>query len=48
MGDGRSDCVTVAGDKLLNVDALLRIGGELPLPASVSHSKDALVQKVST
>lgn len=47
LGDGRAEDVIVAGDKLSNVDALLKIGGELPLPSSVSHSKDALAQKVS-
>ena len=47
MGDGRAEDVVVAGDKLSNVDALLKIGSELPLPSSVSHSRDALAHKVS-
>lgn len=47
MGDGQSTGVVVAGDKLSNVDELLGIGGELPLPSSVSHSKDALTKKVN-
>ena len=47
MGDGRAEDVVVAGDKLSNVDALLKIGSELPLPLSVSHSRDALAHKVS-
>ena len=47
MGDGRADDIVVAGDKLSNVDALLKIGSELPLPSSVSRSRDALAHKVS-
>lgn len=46
MGDGRAEDVVVAGDKLSNVDALLKIGSELPLPSSISHSRDALAHKV--
>ena len=47
MGDGKAEDVVVAGDKLSNVDALLKIGNELPLPLSISHSKGALARKVS-
>ena len=47
MGDGQTEGIVVAGDKLSSVDALLEIGGELPLPSSVSHSRDALAKKVN-
>ncbi len=47
VGDGLADDVVVAGDKLSNVDALLKIGSELPFPSSISHSRDALARKVS-
>ena len=47
VGDGQTDGVVVAGDKLFSVEALLKKGGELPLPSSVSRSKDALTQKVN-
>ena len=47
MGDGRAEDVVVAGDKLSSVDALLKIGSELSLPTSISHSQNALAQKVS-
>ena len=47
IGDGKMEDVVVAGDKLSNVDALLKIGDELPLPSSVGRSKDALAQRVS-
>ena len=47
MGDGRTEGVVVAGDKLSNVDALLEIGGELPVPSSVSRSRDALAKRVN-
>ena len=46
IGDGRSVDVVVAGDKLSNVDELIRIGGGLPLPSSIRHSRDALAEKV--
>lgn len=46
IGDGRSVEVVVAGDKLSNVDELIKIGGDLPLPSSIRHSRDALAEKV--
>ena len=47
MGDGQSEGIVVAGDKLSSVDTPLEIGGELPLPSSVSHSRDALARQVN-
>ena len=47
IGDGRSVDVVVAGDKLSNVDELIRIGRGLPLPSSIRHSRDTLAKKVS-
>ena len=47
MGDGQTKEIVVAGDKLSNIDVLLEIGDELPVPSSVSRSRDVLAKKVN-
>jgi len=46
IGDGRGEVVTVAGDKLWNSDAMVKVGGEVSLPAAVRETRSALSKKV--
>ena len=46
VGDGRGEVVTVAGDKLWNSDAVVKVGGEVTLPAAVRETRSALSKKV--
>jgi len=46
IGDGRGEVVTVAGDKLWNSDAMVKVGGEVALPAAVRETHSALSKKV--
>lgn len=46
IGDGRSEVVTVAGDKLWSSDALVKIGEEVTLPADIKQTRSALSKRV--
>ena len=46
LGDGKSEVVTVAGDKLWSSDAVVKAGVEAPLPAAVKDTRAALSTKV--
>ena len=46
LGDGKSEVVTVAGDKLWSSDAVVKAGAEAPLPATVKDTRAALSKKV--
>lgn len=46
IGDGKSDPVTIAGDKLGNKDTLQTIAGEQSLPAAIKVTRKSLGEKV--
>ena len=46
IGDGRSQTLTMAGDKLSNTDALVKVGEEVPMPAPIKDTIKALSEKV--
>ena len=46
FGDGRSQVLTMAGDKLWNTDALVKVGEEVPMPAPIKDTHKALSEKV--
>ena len=46
IGDGRSQTLTMAGDKLWNIDALVKVGEEAPMPAPIKDTRKALSEKV--
>ena len=46
IGDGRGPVVTLAGDKLWNSEAIVKVGGEVALPAAVSITNKDLSKKV--
>ena len=46
IGDGKCDAVTVAGDRLRDMDKLVEIGTNVPLPSAVKNTKDSLSTKV--
>ena len=46
IGDGKCEAVTVAGDRLRDMDKLVKIGTNVPLPSAVKNTKDSLSKKV--
>ena len=46
VGDGRGQEVTLAGDKLWNLDAIVKMGGEIPLPGLIKDTHKKLSKKV--
>lgn len=46
IGDGTTEAVTVAGDKLKNVEELSKLGSELPSPKAIKETRDFLGEKV--
>ena len=46
IGDGNYEAVTVAGDRLRNIDKLVEIGTNVPLPSAIKNTKDILSKKV--
>lgn len=46
IGDGRSQTLTMAGDKLGDTDALVKVGDEVPMPAPIKDTHKALSEKV--
>jgi hypothetical protein len=46
IGDGRMNPVTIAGDKLSNTQAIIDVGREVVLPASIRETQKALSKKV--
>ena len=46
IGDGNYEAVTVAGDRLRNMDKLVEIGTNVPLPSAIKKAKDILSKKV--
>ncbi len=46
IGDGRCDTLTLAGDKLWDSDTIVRVGGEVPLPAAISVTNKVLSKKI--
>lgn len=46
IGDGRGQTLTMAGDKLWNIDALVKAGEEVPMPAPIKDTRKALSEKV--
>ncbi len=46
VGDGRSTPVTMAGDKLWSVDALVKVGGDVPLPGLIKDTHKKLSKNV--
>ena len=46
IGDGNYEAVTVAGDRLRNMDKLVEIGTNVLLPSAIKNTKDSLSKKV--
>ncbi len=46
IGDGRGTPVTVAGDKLWNIDTIVKLGGEVPLPGLIKDTHKKLSKNV--
>ena len=46
IGDGKSEVVTVAGDKLWSSETIVKVGGEVPLPSAVKDTMTTLSKKV--
>lgn len=46
VGDGSGQTLTVAGDKLWNADAIVKVGGEVPLPTAIKDTHKKLSTKV--
>ena len=46
FADGRCQTLTMAGDKLFNTDALVKVGEEVPMPAPIKDTRKALSEKV--
>ena len=46
IGDGNYEAVTVAGDRLRDMDKLVEIGTNVPLPSAIKNTKDSLSKKV--
>ena len=46
FGDSKNDAVVVTGDKLNNNDALVKIGTEVSLPASINKTREFLSSKL--
>ena len=46
FGDGKNDTVTVTGDKLSDNDALVKVGTEASLPASIKDTRESLSSKL--
>ena len=46
IGDGKCEPVTISGDRLRNMDKLVEIGTNVPLPSAVENTKDNLSKKV--
>ena len=46
FGDGKDDAVVVTGDKLNNNDALVKVGTEASLPASIKETQKSLSSKL--
>ena len=46
IGDGNYEAITVAGDRLRDMDKLVEIGTNVPLPSAIKNTKDSLSKKV--
>ena len=46
FGDGKNEAVVVTGDKLNNNDALVKVGTEAGLPASIKETQKSLSSKL--
>ena len=46
IGDGKGETVVVAGDRLRDMNELVKIGTKIPLPSAVKYTKDNLSKKV--
>jgi len=46
FGDGSGEALTVAGDRLRDMDELVKIGTKIPLPSAVKDTRDNLSKKV--
>ena len=46
IGDGCSEVVTVAGDRLWDADALDKVGTDVALPGAIKNSCKSLSKKV--
>ena len=46
FGDGKNDAVIVTGDKLNHNDALVKVGTEASLPASIKETRESLSSKL--
>ena len=46
FGDGKNDSVVVTGDKLNDHDALVKVGTEASLPASIKDTRESLGSKL--
>ena len=46
VGDGRAQEVIVAGDRLLDYNALVTIGEELSLPPTIRQTRKGLSKKI--
>ena len=46
VGDGRVQEVVVAGDRLINYDALVSIGEKLSLPSPINQTRKILSKKI--
>lgn len=46
ISDGRCQTLTMAGDKLGDTDALVKVGDEVPMPAPIKDTHKTLSEKV--
>lgn len=46
IGDGCGQPLTLAGDKLWNADAIVKVGAEVPLPTPIKDTNKKLSEKV--
>ena len=46
FGDDKNDAIVVTGDKLNDNDALVKVGTEASLPASIKYTRESLSSKL--
>jgi len=46
FGDGSGEALTVAGDRLRDMDELVKFGTKIPLPSAVKDTRENLSKKI--
>ena len=46
IGDGKGESLTVAGDRLRDMDELVEIGTKISLPSAVKDTRENLSKKI--